>query len=140
MLVGSGSNGKSVFLKIIEALVGSENTSHMALQDLDTDRFAAAGLYCKMVNTFADLKQIKLSSAGNFKMLVSGDMIRAQEKFKDTHLIKIELMSNATTIDSALNFIRSKQEQQSKKTPAFDSTSSDDISDNQISSGKQTIF
>jgi P4 family phage/plasmid primase-like protien len=83
MLVGSGSNGKSVFLKIIEALVGSQNTSHIALQDLDKDRFAAAGLYCKMVNTFADLKQLKLTSSGNFKMLVSGDSIRAQNKFKD---------------------------------------------------------
>jgi P4 family phage/plasmid primase-like protien len=83
MLVGSGSNGKSVFLKIIEALAGSQNTSHIALQDLDKDRFAAAGLYCKMVNTFADLKQLKLTSSGNFKMLVSGDSIRAQNKFKD---------------------------------------------------------
>jgi P4 family phage/plasmid primase-like protien len=83
MLVGSGSNGKSVFLKIIEALVGSQNTSHISLQDLDKDRFAAAGLYCKMVNTFADLKQLKLTSSGNFKMLVSGDSIRAQNKFKD---------------------------------------------------------
>jgi putative DNA primase/helicase len=83
MLAGSGSNGKSVFLKLIEALVGAENTSHIALQDLDKDRFAAAGLYCKMVNTFADLKQVKLTSSGNFKMLVSGDSIRAQNKFKD---------------------------------------------------------
>ena len=83
MLVGSGSNGKSVFLKIIESLVGSENTSHVSLQDLDNDKFAVAGLHCKMVNTFADLKQVKLSSTGNFKMLVSGDPIRAQNKFKD---------------------------------------------------------
>lgn len=83
MLVGPGSNGKGVFLKIIESLVGLENTSHVALQDLDHDKFAAAGLYCKMVNTFADLKQVKLTSSGNFKMLVSGDSIRAQNKFKD---------------------------------------------------------
>ncbi len=80
MLVGPGSNGKGVFIKIIEALVGFENTSHVALQDLEDDRFASAGLYCKMVNTFADLKQVKLNSAGNFKMLVSGDSIRAQEQ------------------------------------------------------------
>jgi putative DNA primase/helicase len=82
MLVGSGSNGKSVFLKVVEALVGALNTSHIALQDLDKDRFASAGLYCKMVNTFADLKQIKLASAGTFKMLVSGDPVRAQNKYE----------------------------------------------------------
>ena len=82
MLVGPGANGKGIFLKIIEALVGAENTSHISLQDLDGDRFAVAGLYCKMVNTFADLKQSTLKSAGNFKMLVSGDSIRAQHKFQ----------------------------------------------------------
>jgi putative DNA primase/helicase len=81
MLVGPGANGKGVFIKIIEALVGIENTSHVTLQDLDMDRFASAGLYCKMVNTFADLKSQKLSSTGIFKTLVSGDSIRAQHKF-----------------------------------------------------------
>ena len=40
MLVGPGANGKGVFIKIIEALVGLENTSHVTLQDLDNDRFA----------------------------------------------------------------------------------------------------
>jgi phage/plasmid-associated DNA primase len=59
MLVGPGLNGKGVFLKIIEALVGLENTSHVSLQDLDRDRFAAEGLYCKMVNTHADLTQFQ---------------------------------------------------------------------------------
>jgi putative DNA primase/helicase len=81
MLVGPGANGKGVFIKIIEALVGVENTSHVTLQDLDNDKFASAGLYCKMVNTFADLKSQKLTSTGMFKTLVSGDTIRAQHKF-----------------------------------------------------------
>jgi P4 family phage/plasmid primase-like protien len=82
MLVGPGANGKGVFIKIIEALVGLENSSHVTLHDLDSDRYAAAGLYCKMVNTFADLKSQKLSSTGIFKTLVSGDSIRAQHKYE----------------------------------------------------------
>jgi P4 family phage/plasmid primase-like protien len=81
MLVGSGLNGKSIFLKIIEALVGSENTSHVSLQDLEKDKFAPADLYGKLVNTFADLKAEKLSTTGMFKTLVSGDTIRAQRKY-----------------------------------------------------------
>ena len=49
------------------------------------------------------------------------------ELFKDTHLVKPELLSNATTIDSALNYIRSKQQkQQQKKRLALDSTSNND--------------
>jgi hypothetical protein len=74
------------------------------------------------------------------------------ELFKDTHLVKLELLSNATTIDSALHYIRSKQhddEQQQKKRPALDSTinSSSDSDNNDSDSqhtatatGKQSVF
>jgi predicted transcriptional regulator len=40
------------------------------------------------------------------------EKLQAMELFKDTHLVKLELLSNATTIDSALHYIRSKQQQQ----------------------------
>jgi hypothetical protein len=63
------------------------------------------------------------------------------ELFKDTHLVKLELLSNATTIDSALNYIRSKQEQQ-KKGQDLDSTSDGNNDDDQLTetSGRQTVF
>jgi hypothetical protein len=50
------------------------------------------------------------------------EKLQAMELFKNTHLVKLELLSNATTIDSALNYIRSKQQQ---KRLGLDSTSSD---------------
>jgi hypothetical protein len=34
------------------------------------------------------------------------------ELFKDTHLVKLDLLSNATTIDSALHYISNKQQEQ----------------------------
>jgi hypothetical protein len=43
------------------------------------------------------------------------EKLQAMELFKDTHMTKLELLSNATTIDSALNFIRSKQQQQQQQ-------------------------
>jgi hypothetical protein len=51
------------------------------------------------------------------------EKLQAMELFKDTHLVKLELLSNATTIDSALNYIKSKQQQQgeSPKELAIDS-------------------
>jgi hypothetical protein len=51
------------------------------------------------------------------------EKLQAMELFKDTHLVKLELLSNATTIDSALNYIRNKQQQQgeSPKELAIDS-------------------
>src|SRR5919109_5550226 len=57
------------------------------------------------------------------------EKLQAMELFKDTHLVKLELLSNATTIDSALHYIRSKQQQeQHKKSYSSDSTNDDDTS------------
>ena len=58
------------------------------------------------------------------------EKLQAMELFKDTHLVKLELLSNATTIDSALNYIRSKQQEQQHKKLALDSTTSSDNNEN----------
>jgi predicted transcriptional regulator len=76
------------------------------------------------------------------------EKLQAMELFKDTHLVKLELLSNATTIDSALQFIRTKQEQhQQKKQLSLDTTDDsdgdniDDSDDSQLTKeGRQTIF
>ena len=63
------------------------------------------------------------------------------ELFKETHLQKLELLSNATTIDSALQFIRNKQAQQ-KKESRWDSIKDDEqiTATTTTATGKQTIF
>src|SRR5918996_157973 len=96
MLFGSGDNGKSVFIKLIESLVSPQNTSHVTLQDLDGN-FSSADLYGKLVNTFADLPAHKLSSTGTFKTLVSGDSIRAQPLTKDSST------GNVTEVDISID-------------------------------------
>ncbi|MFL6435291.1 MAG: hypothetical protein ACJ71O_16345 [Nitrososphaeraceae archaeon] len=73
------------------------------------------------------------------------EKLQAMELFKDTHLVKLELLSNATTIDSALNYIRNKQqEQQQNKRLVLDSTSNDNNDDDNrqpsTTEGRQTIF
>ncbi len=49
------------------------------------------------------------------------EKLQAMELFKDTHLVKLELLSNATTIDGALNYIKSKRQVQ-KKHSSLDSS------------------
>jgi len=72
------------------------------------------------------------------------EKLQAMELFKDTHLVKqeLKLLSNATTIDSALSYIKSKQQQ--KKHLSLDSTSNDNsTNDNDqltATSGRQTVF
>ena len=87
-----------------------------------------------------------------FEILETSDdnreKLQAMELFKDTHLVKLELLSNATTIDSALNYIRSKQqeEQQQHKKLLLDSTSNDNNNssdDSQLATtgtGRRTVF
>jgi hypothetical protein len=66
------------------------------------------------------------------------EKLQAMEIFKDTHLVKLELLSNAPPIDNALSSIRNKIQQ---KRLALDSTSNDNNSDDdQLAQGRQTIF
>ena len=62
------------------------------------------------------------------------EKLLAMELFKDTHLVKLDLLSNATTIDSALRYIRNKQQQQSEH---ITTTNSDKLAN---TCGRQTIF
>jgi transcriptional regulator len=62
------------------------------------------------------------------------EKVAALELFKDTHMTKLELLSNATTIDHALEYIRSKQHQKKVNEDASNSNS-------QLSAaGKQSVF
>jgi hypothetical protein len=70
------------------------------------------------------------------------EKIQAMELFKDTHVTKLELLSNATTIDHALEYVRSKQQQKqqiSHGVTKLDSTN-DDTSDIATATGKQSVF
>ena len=64
------------------------------------------------------------------------------ELFKDTHLVKLELLSNATTIDSALQYIKYKQQEQNKTLSLDSATSGNDYNSNnsQATTGRQTVF
>ena len=71
------------------------------------------------------------------------EKLAAMELFKDTQITKLELLSNATTIDSALQFIRSKQSQQQNKKDSDGGDSRDSGTSNRITStaaGKQSVF
>jgi len=83
MLTGPGGNGKSVFLAVLTALLGSNNVCHVALQDLEGLRFHVAELYGKLANLVADLDARALKSANKFKQIVTGDRLEGERKNKD---------------------------------------------------------
>ena len=60
------------------------------------------------------------------------EKLQAMELFKDTYRVKLELLSNTTTKDSALHYIRNKHQQ--ARAIALDST------DQLMIGGLQTVF
>ncbi|MDQ3968819.1 MAG: phage/plasmid primase, P4 family, partial [Thermoproteota archaeon] len=82
MLLGGGSNGKSVLIKLFEEAVGKDNCCNLSLHELEEDRFARARLFGKTLNTYADNKSQRLKETGNLKTTISGDTVEGQEKFK----------------------------------------------------------
>ena len=62
--------------------------SHVALQDLEENRFQVAELYGKLANIFADLPNKRLQSSSMFKTLVSGDRITAERKHENPFVFR----------------------------------------------------
>lgn len=83
-LYGSGKNGKSVFVDIVEALLGKENISHESLSDMcgeNGDR-SRANLSGKLLNTCSDVAP-NAFSGDIFKRIASGEPISTRQLYKD---------------------------------------------------------
>ncbi|MBF0556333.1 MAG: hypothetical protein HQK96_17590, partial [Nitrospirae bacterium] len=83
MLTGTGANGKSTLLTLLEAFIGQFNVSKIPLQEIADNRFKRADLLGKLVNIFADLPSTPLESTSYLKAIVSGDHIDCERKHKD---------------------------------------------------------
>jgi len=82
LLLGPGSNGKSVYLGLVRALLGRRNVTAIPLQALGESRFNVAELYGKLANVAGDLDSRALRRSDLFKTLTGGqDAIAAERKF-----------------------------------------------------------
>lgn len=83
ILVGEGSNGKTVFMNVLEKFLGKDNISSVSMQEFAFDRFAKADLYGKKANICDDLPSNKVTSTGVLKMLTGESPISAQYKHRN---------------------------------------------------------
>jgi P4 family phage/plasmid primase-like protien len=86
-LVGDGSNGKSVMVKVLEQMFGSEYCSSMSIQKLTTSNWASAHLIGKKIN-ISNEEESKFMRADTFKALITGDTITGERKFGDNFEFK----------------------------------------------------
>ena len=81
VLLGGGSNGKTIFLQIITKFLGSaKNVSSHSIQQLCYDKFVTGEVKGKLANICADLPHKELMNTANFKALTSGDSMQAYIK------------------------------------------------------------
>jgi putative DNA primase/helicase len=82
ILTGSGSNGKSTVLVMIKHLLGRENYSSLALEELG-ERFKTAELFNKLANVGDDISKKYIDDDAIFKKLVTGESLNVERKGKD---------------------------------------------------------
>lgn len=78
IIFGPGGDGKSKLLKVLKALVGAKNTSHIPMGRLE-DQFYLSKLVGKLLNTFTEVES-KAMQSQEIKAIVSGDPISASFK------------------------------------------------------------
>ena len=81
LFTGSGRNGKSTALRLIEAVVGKKHCSSVTLQELANNRFAAADLFGAVANIGGDLDSSHLNDTSLFKQATGGDTMKAEFKY-----------------------------------------------------------
>ena len=81
LMVGDGSNGKSVVFAAIEALLGILNISSVPLE-MFADKFRLAGTLGKLVNLIPEIGELDKIAEGYLKAFVVGDAMEFERKFK----------------------------------------------------------
>lgn len=99
MLVGSGSNGKSVFLNLLTEFIGIKNTSGESLQKLEKDRFSAANLYGKLLNGCPDIAGSEVYDNSAFKTFTGNEKqirgeIKGQQAFYFNNTARLIFSAN----------------------------------------------
>jgi len=100
-LTGEKSNGKSTFLQMLQDVLGVENVSALGLDELD-ERFSVSTMFGKLANIGDDISDEFLhgKSIAHFKKVVSGNMIKAENKGQDVYFYKptVKLIFSANQI------------------------------------------
>ena len=87
ILVGTGSNGKSVFIDTVKALVGQRNYSVLTMEELkkDTNRH---NLINKLLNVAEETPYKSLTDSSMFKNLITGGEVTVKELYKQPYRIR----------------------------------------------------
>lgn len=112
ILIGSGRNGKTQFLTIINRFLGDSNCASSKLSAIENNRFESSKLFKKLVCIMGETEFSVLNDTSLYKRLTGHDMIDFEFKNKDPfngfNYAKIIIASNSlpTTNDTSEGFYR----------------------------------
>jgi P4 family phage/plasmid primase-like protien len=95
LLHGEGANGKSVICGALEALIGRDNCSNVALEEFG-DKFAFGSTLGKLVNISPDSGQLEHEAEGRLKGYTSGNKMSFDRK----NLPRIDMVPTARLVVS----------------------------------------
>lgn len=108
ILFGPGANGKSVFSKVIQTLVGEANASHVSLSQF-SKQFGLQSIIGKTVNISNEneLANARMNTE-NLKAIISGDPVTISIKYKDdisyTPVCKLVFLVNTLPATSDMSY------------------------------------
>lgn len=89
MLLGTGANGKSVALNLLQEFIGLGNCSGESLQQLEDDKYSSAKLCGKLLNVCPDIPNTRIYDNSVFKQLTGNERkLRGEEKYKSAFYFK----------------------------------------------------
>lgn len=90
ILDGGGSNGKSTLIRAIENIVGDKNCSSIDITKVGVERFAAFGMYNKLINFCSEVDpKLAFAKTGPLKAITGGDPVSIEEKHKGQFSAKL---------------------------------------------------
>jgi putative DNA primase/helicase len=87
ILIGTGANGKSVLLSVLEALCGSINVAGVQPSQFD-NKFQRAHLHGKLANIVTEVEQGATIADAALKGIVSGEPTTVEHKHKDPFMMR----------------------------------------------------
>ena len=112
ILYGSGGNGKTAYIKILERVLGKENISLENSLDLQWNRFSIGRLYGKLLNVSSEMEYSILKNTVSLKMATGEDLVDCERKFREpfafTNYAKLVFLTNQIplTADRTFAFFR----------------------------------
>jgi len=96
LLLGEGANGKSLLLKMVEALFGMDNVSHVSRQAMSEKEPEVLELSGKLVNVIYDGVASYLRDSAVEKTLIAGEVVNIHELYRSS---AVKVRTNALFLE-----------------------------------------